>query len=64
MKRALLVIRELHPEIEKQPYDLLIDKKLPGSFTNTALESWLRSHEIDTVVISGYMTQADILRIF
>ena len=48
---------ELHPEIAKQPYALLIDKQLPGSFTNTELETWLRDREIDTVVISGYMTQ-------
>jgi len=48
---------ELHPEIAKQPYDLLIEKTLPGSFTGTQLESWLREQGIDTVVISGYMTQ-------
>ncbi|SRR5579883_603439 len=48
---------ELHPEITKRPYDLLIEKNLPGSFTNTELETWLRQREIDTVVISGYMTQ-------
>jgi nicotinamidase-related amidase len=48
---------ELHPEIVKRPYDLLIDKKLPGSFTGTDLESWLREKEIDTLTISGYMTQ-------
>ncbi|MBO3462494.1 MAG: cysteine hydrolase [Aetokthonos hydrillicola CCALA 1050] len=48
---------ELHPEIIKRPHDLLIEKNLPGSFTNTKLEAWLRKWEIDTVVISGYMTQ-------
>jgi nicotinamidase-related amidase len=48
---------ELHPEIAKQPYDLLIEKTLPGSFTGTELEDWLKKHEIDTVVIAGYMTQ-------
>jgi nicotinamidase-related amidase len=29
---------------------------LPGSFTGTELESWLRRQGIDTVVITGYMT--------
>jgi nicotinamidase-related amidase len=48
---------ELHPEIAKQPYDLLVEKNLPGSFTGTELEDWLKKHEIDTVVIAGYMTQ-------
>jgi nicotinamidase-related amidase len=48
---------ELHPEIVQRPYELLIDKTLPGSFTGTVLESWLREKEIDTLTISGYMTQ-------
>ena len=48
---------ELHPEVAQQAYDILIEKTLPGSFTGTQLEEWLREHEIDTVVISGYMTQ-------
>lgn len=48
---------ELHHEIKKRPYDILIEKNLPGSFTGTILESWLREKDIDTVVISGYMTQ-------
>lgn len=48
---------QLLPEIAKQPHDLLIEKTWPGSFTDTELEAWLRQHEIDTVVISGYMTQ-------
>ena len=48
---------ELHPDVAKQPYSLLIEKNLPGSFTGTELEAWLRENDIDTVVISGYMTQ-------
>jgi nicotinamidase-related amidase len=35
----------------------MIEKNLPGSFTGTDLEAWLRGHDIDTVVIAGYMTQ-------
>ena len=30
---------------------------MPGSFTGTELESWLKENDIDTLVISGYMTQ-------
>ena len=47
---------ELHPEVAARPRDLLIEKSLPGSFTNTPLEEWLRGRGIDTVTIAGYMT--------
>jgi nicotinamidase-related amidase len=47
---------ELHPEVAGRPHDLLIEKTLPGSFTNTPLEDWLRQRGIDTVTIAGYMT--------
>ena len=47
---------ELHPEIKRRPHDLLIEKTMPGSFTNTPLEDWLRENNIDTVTIAGYMT--------
>lgn len=48
---------ELHPEIARRPRDILIEKTLPGAFTGTNLEPWLRENGIDTVTISGYMTQ-------
>lgn len=47
---------ELHPEVAARPHDLLIEKTLPGSFTGTALEQWLRDRGITTVSIAGYMT--------
>jgi nicotinamidase-related amidase len=47
---------ELHPEIERRRRDFLIDKTLPGSFTNTELGSVLEDAGIDTVAITGYMT--------
>ncbi len=47
---------QLHPEIEARPYDCLIDKQLPGAFTDTNLEEWLKSVGADTVVVTGYMT--------
>src|SRR5215510_15647336 len=46
----------LHPEVQARPHNLFIEKNLPGSFTGTALEPWLRQQAIDTVVIAGYMT--------
>lgn len=47
---------ELHAEVKQRPRDLLIEKTLPGSFTNTPLEEYLRQQGIDTVTIAGYMT--------
>jgi len=48
---------KLHPEVASRPCDLLVEKTLPGSFTGTDLEAWLRKNQIDTVVVTGYMTQ-------
>ena len=48
---------QLHNEVESRPRDVLIDKQLPGSFTNTPLDQFLKEKGIDTVSIAGYMTQ-------
>ena len=48
---------QLHEEVESRPRDVLIDKQLPGSFTNTPLDEFLKERSIDTVSIAGYMTQ-------
>ena len=48
---------KLHPEVEKRKRDILIEKNLPGSFTGTELEKWLRVQDIERVAICGYMTQ-------
>lgn len=48
---------ELLSEIADRDRDVLIQKTLPGSFTGTNLESWLRKQGATTVVIAGYMTQ-------
>jgi len=47
----------LRPEIQEQHHDLLVDKRLPGSFTDTDLEAFLRTHHVDTVAVAGYMSQ-------
>jgi len=47
----------LHPEIAARHHDHLVEKQLPGSFTGTDLEQWLRDRQIDTIVVTGYMTQ-------
>jgi len=48
---------ELHPEVAARPHDVRIHKTLPGSFTGTELETWLRQRGVQTVAIAGYMTQ-------
>ena len=48
---------EIHPEIFGRPHSILIEKTLPGSFTGTGLEAYLREQAVDTVSICGYMTQ-------
>ncbi len=47
---------ELHPEVASRPRGHWIEKHLPGSFTGTALEDWLRGRGVDTVTVAGYMT--------
>jgi nicotinamidase-related amidase len=47
---------ELHPCTAEIRAHALIDKSLPGCFTNTNLLSTLRSMGVDTLGISGYMT--------
>ena len=47
----------LHDEVESRPRDVLIDKQLPGSFTNTPLDQFLKERGVETVTIAGYMTQ-------
>lgn len=48
---------EIHPEVLARPHDIVIEKRLIGSFTGTTLEEWLRGRGADTVVIAGFMTQ-------
>jgi nicotinamidase-related amidase len=47
---------QLHPDVAKRQYEHLVEKHLPGSFTGTDLESWLRQNGVDTLTIAGYMT--------
>ncbi|TWT73960.1 cysteine hydrolase family protein [Allorhodopirellula solitaria] len=48
---------QLLDEVDSRPRDLLVDKQLPGSFTDTPLDGFLKERNIDTVCIAGYMTQ-------
>lgn len=48
---------EIHSEIQKKRFDYHIEKTKPSSFHHTNLEEILKINHIDTVVVSGYMTQ-------
>ena len=47
---------KLHREVASRPHAQKFEKEMPGSFTGTDLDMWLRGHAIDTVAIAGYMT--------
>ncbi|MGF7118700.1 cysteine hydrolase family protein [Methanobacterium oryzae] len=48
---------DIHEEVLKRDFDKIIEKNLPGSFTETDLEPYLNEKGIETVVICGYMAQ-------
>ena len=48
---------EIHPEARPAAGEPVMTKHLPGSFTGTDLEKFLRQHGIDRVLVSGFMTQ-------
>lgn len=48
---------ELHKSIKNVTVSHYVEKTMASSFVGTDLEAWLRKNDIDTVVISGYMTQ-------
>jgi nicotinamidase-related amidase len=48
---------QLKGEVDVRKRTLVVEKTLPGSFTGTNLEQWMRDSGIDTLVICGYMTQ-------
>ena len=48
---------ELHESVKDLDSDHYIEKNYPSAFVGTDLQKWLEDNEIDTLVISGYMTQ-------
>jgi nicotinamidase-related amidase len=48
---------EIHPAVQPRDGEPVIQKHLPGSFTNTSLEAELRRRGIERVIVSGFMTQ-------
>lgn len=48
---------ELHEVVASRPHDHYVEKRLPSAFTGTDLGEWIVKHNIDTLVVVGYMTQ-------
>lgn len=48
---------KLHEVVASRKHEHYIEKALPSAFAGTDLEAWLREHRIDTLSVTGYMTQ-------
>lgn len=48
---------QIHPEVLAKGFDLIVEKHKASSLYETSLEDYLKSNQIDTLVISGFMTQ-------
>lgn len=49
-------LAELHETVASRPRAHYVEKSLPSAFAGTDLADWLTAHDIDTIVIAGYMT--------
>jgi nicotinamidase-related amidase len=47
----------IRPEAAPKPGEPVLQKHLPGSFTGTGLEAFLRERGIERLLITGFMTQ-------
>ena len=47
---------ELHPDVDVQSTDIILDKPRYGAFTGTDLDNILRGNGIDSIIISGICT--------
>jgi len=48
---------EFHPDLADFPFAHRVTKRMPGSFTGTNLEDWLRARGVERLTVAGYMTQ-------
>jgi nicotinamidase-related amidase len=48
---------EIHPQARPAPGEPVMQKHLPGSFTGTGLETFLRERGIERLLVAGFMTQ-------
>ena len=52
---------EILPKLQPHPEDLVMTKYTPSFFVGTALESMLRSRNVNTLVLTGVSTEAGIV---
>lgn len=48
---------ELHPTVNSDDADLVVQKSLPSAFAETGLGVWLKNRGVETLVVAGFMTQ-------
>lgn len=48
---------ELHPSLQPVAGEQIVNKHFPNAFAQTPLEAYLRQAGVDTIIVSGYMTQ-------
>jgi nicotinamidase-related amidase len=47
---------KLHPVVSERPYDHLVTKVLPSTFSDAGFDIWLKTNGVDTLTVIGYMT--------
>ncbi|HEX9038852.1 MAG TPA: cysteine hydrolase family protein [Ktedonobacterales bacterium] len=47
----------LHPSLAPTPGETVLVKHFPNAFAQTSLAAHLRQENVDTIIVSGYMTQ-------
>jgi nicotinamidase-related amidase len=52
---------EIHPELTPQPGDVVVTRQRVSAFTGTNLDMILRSNNIDTILLTGILTQGVVL---
>jgi nicotinamidase-related amidase len=52
---------EIHPELTPLPGDVVVTKQRVSAFTGTNLDMILRSNNIDTLLLTGILTQGVVL---
>jgi len=52
---------EIYPELTPQPGDVVVRKQRVSAFTGTNLDMILRSNNIDTLLLTGILTQGVVL---
>ncbi|MFK8021815.1 MAG: isochorismatase family protein [Pseudomonadales bacterium] len=47
---------QLHPDLDRQAHEVLIEKQWPSAFHKTSLDAQLRAMSVDSIVVTGLTT--------